>query len=180
MRELRFHGRGGQGTVESCQLLTKALVQDGLYAQFIPSFGVERKGAPVFGFFRMDDKEIRPKTQVYNPDLIVISDETLIGLVDVFTSNKEECSVLINTKKPGSAFEIPDNVTKVATVDATTIALNLIGKDIPNTAMLGALAGIEDSINPETLTELVSRRFGELNTQAFRAGFERTAIWVRG
>ncbi len=179
MKELRFHGRGGQGTVEACQLLAKSLIKDGLYAQLIPSFGVERKGSPVFGFFRIDDKEIRPKTQVYDPDLIVILDETLIELVDVFSSNKAECSVLINTSKPGSAFNLPDNVTKVTTIDANTIAFDLIGSVIPNTVMLGALARFEDSINAETLAEFVFQRFGALNVKAFQAGLERTAFWVR-
>ncbi len=180
MKELRFHGRGGQGTVEACQLLTKALVNKGLYAQFIPSFGVERKGSPVFGFFRIDDKNIRPKTQVYDPDTIVILDETLIGQVDVFSSGKSFVTVVINTARPVAAFELPDHVKKIATVDATGIALDTIGAGIPNTVMLGALARVEESIDKITLSQYVANRFGEKNVLAFDHGFELTTILARG
>ena len=89
MLELRFHGRGGQGTVNAAQLLAKAVVMSGGYAQFIPAFGVERKGSPVFGYLRMDDKIIWPKTQVYEPDGVVILDDSLMPQVSVFEGGRE-------------------------------------------------------------------------------------------
>lgn len=179
MKEMRFHGRGGQGTVQSAQLLVKSLVKDGKYAQFIPSFGVERKGSPVFGFFRVDDKPIRPKTQVYYPDVIVVLDDTLIGQVDVFAGAKENTSVLINTKKGIDKLNIPDSIKRVATVDATGIARQTIGAEIPNTVMLGALTKFED-INFSTLAEFIGQKFGEKNNQAAQAGYENVNIVARG
>ena len=180
MKELRFHGRGGQGTVEACQLLTKALVNKGLYAQFIPSFGVERKGSPVFGFFRIDDKDIRPKTEVYDPDIVVILDETLIDKVDVFRSGKSFVTVIINTGRSANAFKVPAHVKMIATVDATAIALDSIGVGIPNTVMLGALAKVEETIDRLTLSDYVGTRFGKENVLAFNQGYEKVSILVRG
>lgn len=180
MKEMRFHGRGGQGTVQACQLLVKSIVSDGRYAQFIPSFGVERKGSPVFGFFRSDNQEIRPKTQVYYPDVIVVMDDTLIGQVDIFDGVKDNTTVLINTRKSLEELKVPEAVKRVGTVDATDIARKTIGLEIPNTVMLGALAKFEENIRFETVSELVGRQFGEKNVQAAKAGYENLQIISRG
>ncbi|WP_460000566.1 2-oxoacid:acceptor oxidoreductase family protein [Paradesulfitobacterium aromaticivorans] len=176
---MRFHGRGGQGTVQAAQLLAKALVKDGKYAQFIPSFGVERKGSPVFGFFRVDEKSIRPKTQVYYPDVIVIMDDTLIDQVDVFGGAKENTSVIINTRKNLSDLGVPETIKHVATVDATRIARETIGVEIPNTVMLGALAKVEN-LNFATLAEFVAKQFGEKNVQAATVGYDKVEFGARG
>lgn len=180
MKEMRFHGRGGQGTVQACQLLVKSIVKDGRYAQFIPSFGVERKGSPVFGFFRSDDQEIRPKSQVYNPDVIVIMDDTLLGQVDVFAGAKDNTTVLINSRKNLDELNVPEIIKKVGIVDATAIARKAIGLEIPNTAMLGALAKFEEGIEFDTLSKLVNSKFGEKNVQATIAAFENVQIFSRG
>lgn len=99
MKELRFHGRGGQGVVKAAQIIVSAVVDTGKYGQFIPFFGVERKGSPVFGFLRVDDKDIRIKTQVYTPEILVVFDDTLLPMEKTFEGLQENGVVIINTKK---------------------------------------------------------------------------------
>ena len=142
MKEIRMHGRGGQGVVKSAQVIVKAVVNTGGYAHFIPFFGVERKGSPVFGFLRVDDREIRQKCQVYEPEVLLIYDDTLLGLPGTFSGMKEGCAVLINTRRGLDELGLADTLSKaslVATVDASGIAMREIGRNIPNTAMLGLL-----------------------------------------
>ena len=170
MLQLRFHGRGGQGTVKGCQTLAKALVADGRYAQFIPAFGVERKGSPVYGYFRMDDREIRYNCQVYHPDVVVVSDRSLLSVVDVFEGTSPGARVIVNAACSPEDIEAKDGAS-VYTVDATGIALSTIGLDIPNTAMLGAVARLIDGVNPSLLREYVLKGFGEKNALAFDEGY---------
>ena len=89
MKEIRLHGRGGQGVVKASQIVVKAAVEGGGYGQFIPFFGVERKGSPVFGYLRLDDKTIRRKMQVYYPDILIIMDDTLTKLPDTYKGLKD-------------------------------------------------------------------------------------------
>lgn len=173
MVEMRFHGRGGQGTVKGCQILAKALVSDGKYAQFIPAFGVERKGSPVYGYFRIDDKEIRYNCQVYQPDVVVVSDASLMDTIDVYEGAREGARVILNTTRAPDELGAP---VSAATVDATGIAMKTIGADIPNTVMLGAIARVLDEVNAETLRAQVLEKFGEKNAAAFDAGYEQVQL----
>lgn len=175
MIEMRFHGRGGQGTVKGCQAMVKALVKDGKYAQFIPAFGVERKGSPVYGYFRLDDKEIRYNCQVYKPDIVVVSDSSLMEAINIFDGVHANTTVIINSKHAPKEIKAPANVS-IVTVNATEIALKTIGIEIPNTAMLGAIARTIDEINAETLRNQVLKEFGEKNVAAFDAGFEQVKM----
>lgn len=175
MIEMRFHGRGGQGTVKGCQTMVKALVDDGKYAQFIPAFGVERKGSPVYGYFRLDDKEIRYNCQVYNPDVVVVSDSSLMESIDIFEGARSNAKVIINSPRNPDEIVAPAHIV-TAVVNATDIALKTIGVDIPNTVMLGAIARILDEVNAETLRKQVLAEFGEKNAEAFDIGYEQVKL----
>jgi len=170
--EIRLHGRGGQGTVKGCQVLAKALVEDGKYAQFIPAFGVERKGSPVYGYFRIDDKAIRCNSQVYKPDVVVVLDSTLTKIIDVYDGATQGAKVIINSRVDPGEIGAPANVA-VATVNATDIAFDVIGVDIPNTVMLGAISRILPEVNKEVLRKHVAAAFGEKNALAFDSGYSQ-------
>ena len=170
MVEMRFHGRGGQGTVKGCQILAKSMVADGKFAQFIPAFGVERKGSPVYGYFRFDHREIRYNCQVYHPNVVVVADESLLSAVDVLEGTRPDVCLIVNTNR--SPEEVSASLTtRVYTVDATAIALKTIGIEIPNTVMLGAVARAIDDVNPKILREFIRLSFGEANALAFNEGY---------
>jgi len=145
MVEIRFHGRGGQGTVVATILLSKAFFQDGYRVQSFPLFGVERRGAPVEAYLRIDRKEILIRTNVYTPDHVVVLDQTLMEAVDVTHGLKPGGWILINTPSPPANIE-PFSDYRIAFVDATRIALkNHLGTrtyPIVNTAMIGGLARV--------------------------------------
>ena len=144
MYEVRFHGRGGQGAVTAASILAGAAFKEGKDVQAFPMFGVERRGAPVAAFTRIDDKPIDIKTQIYNPDAVVILDPTLLQVVDVVSGLKPGGVVVVNTGKEPSAFSFDVEGVKVFCVDATKIAVaNKLGTEtnpIVNTAILGSLA----------------------------------------
>ncbi len=145
MVEIRFHGRGGQGTVVATILLAKAFFQDGYYVQSFPLFGVERRGAPVEAYLRFQRKEILLRTNVYSPDHVVVLDQTLLQAVDVTHGLKPGGWILINTPSPPANLESFFKY-RLAFVDATHIALkNHLGTrthPIVNTAMIGGLARV--------------------------------------
>ncbi len=139
MYEVRFHGRGGQGAVTAANLLAIAAFKGGKYTQSFPFFGVERRGAPVMAFVRMDSKHIKIKQQVYTPDAAIVLDPSLLEVIDAAEGMNEDGVLIINTKKDAGSFNFKQ---RVATVDATTIAMDhgLGTKTAPivNTAILGA------------------------------------------
>jgi 2-oxoacid:acceptor oxidoreductase gamma subunit (pyruvate/2-ketoisovalerate family) len=156
------------------------LVKAGKYAQFIPAFGVERKGSPVYGYFRLDEKPIRPSTQVYYPNGLFVLDESLLSEVDVFSGVKDKSFLVLNTKKSLEELTIPEQVKIIALLDATAIAVRTIKREIPNTVMFGALARLELGIDLETLAEFIQGRFGEANYNACKAGYEEVKVYNRG
>lgn len=166
MKEIRFHGRGGQGVVKAAQILVEAVVAQNKYAHFVPFFGVERKGSPVYGFARIDDKPIRLKTQVYDPNSVIILDDTLLNTVPVFSGLKEDGIVVLNSKLIKDHITIPDTVKTLGVVDATEIALTTIDRDIPNTAMLGAFAKVTGYVDFDILLDKISNKFGQKNADA--------------
>ena len=154
MVEIRFHGRGGQGTVVATILLAKAFFQDGYYVQSFPLFGVERRGAPVEAYLRIHREEILTRTNVYTPDHVVVLDKTLLESVDITLGLKPGGWILLNgSSPPGQADSWSDY--KLAHVDATHIALtNRLGTrthPIVNTPMMGALARL---LNMPSLTAI--------------------------
>lgn len=169
MRELRIHGRGGQGSVTAAELIAVAAFEGGVFAQAFPAFGVERRGAPVQAFVRFDNKMIRKRSQVYEPDYIIVQDSTLIKDVNVFQGVKQGGIVIVNTAEKKPSFPVPAGV-KLILIDATTIALKALGLPITNTTLMGAFAAASGEIRFETLENALKHRFpGELATKNIAA-----------
>ena len=154
MIEIRFHGRGGQGAVTAARLLAEAAFLEGKHAQAFPFFGAERRGAPVLAFARIDDKQIRVRTQIYKPDYVVVLDPLLPEVVDVASGIKQGGIIVLNSKK---AMQFPH--AKTAFVDATSVAKETLGVPITNTAMLGAFAKATGLITLESLIEVIKGTF---------------------
>lgn len=148
MIEVRWHGRGGQGSFTAARLLgLAASVYDGRYAQAFPSFGPERRGAPVLGFTRIDDFKITDRSELDVCDYVIVLDETLWNS-DVLSGLKPESIVIINTAD-ASLYE-KETAHKIIAVDATNLAIEFLGIPITNTAMLGALIGVTNIVDAES------------------------------
>ncbi len=158
MIEIRIHGRGGQGAVIASKVLAAAVFQEGKYVQSFPAFGVERRGAPVMAFTRLDGHPIRIRCQIYEPDHIIVLDPTLLEAVDVTAGLKDGGWILINSDLDPSAFRLPDRY-RVVTVDANSVAIkyHLGPKSAPivNTAILGAFSRVTGLVGLEALCEAV-------------------------
>ena len=140
MKEIRWHGRGGQGSFTGAKLLgIAASLHDDRYAQAFPSFGPERRGAPVLGFNRISDEKITDRSEIDRCDYILVLDETLWN-ENYLNDLKEHAQVIINTDKDHFTDE------RIKTIDATGMALDILGLPIANTAMLGYLAAISDKV----------------------------------
>jgi len=176
MIEVRVHGRGGQGAVTAARLLAEAAFLEGKHCQAFPSFGAERRGAPVLAFTRIDSKPIRIRTLVYEPNHVVVLDPTLLEAVNVAAGLKRGGIIVVNAKEAPGELE----AGKVATVDATAIALEFLGVPITNTAMLGAFARVTKLVSLESVVKAIEGYFGgklaEKNIAAVKAAYERTSI----
>lgn len=172
MIEIRFHGRGGQGAVTAAEILAKAAFEDGKYSQAFPFFGVERRGAPVMAFTRIDDKPIKIRYQVQNPDYVVVLDDGLLDVVDVFSGIKENSKVIINTNK-----EHGINNKEIYDIDATGIALDNLGVPIVNTVMLGSFSKKSGEVGLDSILKIIEETFpgkiGEKNSKAAKIAFEQ-------
>ncbi|MEM2974621.1 MAG: 2-oxoacid:acceptor oxidoreductase family protein [Candidatus Micrarchaeia archaeon] len=158
MTSIRFHGRGGQGVVTSAEVLAVAAKMDKKYAQALPAFGPERSMAPVTSFCRIDEKPIIVYQQIYHPDVVVVLDPTLIGVVDFTKGLKPDGEVILNS---GHKASCP--IGNVTCIDAESIAMKNIGKPFVNMAMLGALAKITKVVSLDSLKEAIGERFGKGN-----------------
>ena len=176
MKEIRLHGRGGQGVVKASHIVVKAAVSSGSYGQFIPFFGVERKGSPVFGFLRLSNTPIRRKTQVYNPDILMIFDDSLVKLPATYAGLKEGGTVIINSVKSIEELGVPEQAGEIAIVNATGISEELFGRNMPNTSMLGALAKVTDLVNKDALFDEIAAAFGETNRTSAQKAFDTVVI----
>lgn len=158
----------------AAELIAVAAFAGGVFSQAFPAFGVERRGAPVQAFVRFDNKKIRLRSQIYEPDYIIVQDSTLIGDVNVFHGVKPGGIVIINTEKEIN-YSVPEGV-KVITIDATSIALKELGLPITNTALMGAFAAASGEIGLSALEDALKQRFsGELarkNIAAARAAYD--------
>lgn len=158
MLEVRFHGRGGQGAVVASEILAKAAVREGKYASAFPFFGVERRGAPVMAFCRIDNRPIRIHAGIYDPDHVVVLDPALMGMMDVTEGQKEDGTLLINTSHTREELNIP-NGRRTVLVDATAIALRRgLGSataPIVNTAILGAFARACPEVGIDSILESI-------------------------
>jgi len=179
--EIRWHGRGGQGTVTSTELVAQAAISEGKFAQAFPSFGAERRGAPVLAFVRIDSKEpIRIRAEITEPDVVVVLDPSLLRVVNVTSGLNENGMLIINTKKSFQAIESEFKINqKLATIDATKIARELLGVPITNTTMIGALLRATGIVKLESLLEPLKHRFGHLaerNINAIKKAYEETLV----
>jgi len=179
--EIRWHGRGGQGAVTSAELLARAAISEDKYAQAFPSFGPERRGAPVLSFVRIDaSRPIRVRSEITEPDVVVVLDPSLLSIVNVTSGLKENGIVVINTGK--SAGQIREEFginNSIAMVNATAIAREVLGLPITNTAMVGATVKATGLVNIESLVEPLEDRFGriaERNINAMKRAYEETQL----
>ena len=181
MIEMRWHGRGGQGAVTSAELLALAAISEGRYAQAFPSFGPERRGAPVLAFVRISDEvPIRVRAEVNEPDVVIVLDPGLLRIVDVTSGLKDNGTLIINTKMPlGEMSAQYRNRWRLATVNATAIAREILGLPITNTTMLGALVKATGIVKLESLTEPLRHRFGRIaqrNIEVCQKAYEQTEV----
>jgi 2-oxoacid:acceptor oxidoreductase gamma subunit (pyruvate/2-ketoisovalerate family)/2-oxoacid:acceptor oxidoreductase delta subunit (pyruvate/2-ketoisovalerate family) len=176
--EIRFHGRGGQGAVTAVRILASAVYLEGKYTQAIPMYGTERRGAPVVAFCRIDDVRIRERDLVHDPDIVVVLDPLLGKTVNVTDGLKEGGLVLINNPSTYKETRLTGNF-RVATVDATKIALEILGRPITNTAILGAFAKVSGLPKLEALEEAIRSelppKIVESNIEATRRAYKEVS-----
>jgi len=181
--EIRWHGRGGQGTVTAAKVLADACLSGGKYVQAFPEYGPERAGAPLRAYNRISSNLLRIHCPVTKPDIVIVVDTTLVDSIDVTEGASEEAIFIVNTSLPPEKMrerlKLKDT-QKIFTVDATKIALDTIGRPLPNSCMLGALAKASKLVDIETLLEDVKGSFGSkfsekiitANLEATRRGYE--------
>ena len=180
MIEIRFHGRGGQGAVTSAELLALAAIGEGKYAQAFPSFGPERRGAPVVAFCRISDQPIRIRANISEPDIVVVLDASLLKIVNVAAGLKPQ-GVLVTTSKDDAA-KVKEQLKlkqRLAVVDAAKIAMEVLGLPITNTTLLGSLVKAVEVVKKESFVHPLKERFGriaEKNLSAFERAYQTTVL----
>jgi 2-oxoacid:acceptor oxidoreductase gamma subunit (pyruvate/2-ketoisovalerate family) len=178
--EVRWHGRGGLGAVTSAELVARAAISEGKYAQSFPSFGPERRGAPVLAFLRISDKSIKTRTVIYEPDVAVVLDPTLLRAVDVTSGLKDDGKLIINSRKSPAQLKSEFGYKwPVAAVNAAKIAEDTIGLPITNTAMIGALLKITEAVKIDAMVGQLQERFGKRamgNVEAMKRAYKETVM----
>lgn len=181
MFEIRIHGRGGQGVVTGAELLSVAAFDEGKHAQAFPSFGSERMGAPVVSFCRIDEREIRLREPIQEPDALIIQDPTLLHSVDIFAGLKPEGYVLINSTRGFAEIGIGDFVAGLlphhaCALGATELAVKHMGRPLPNAALLGGFAAISRLLAFASVEKAIRAKFpgtvGEANVAAAREAYK--------
>jgi 2-oxoisovalerate ferredoxin oxidoreductase gamma subunit len=177
--EIRFHGRGGQGAVTASRILATAAFLEGKHSQSIPMYGTERRGAPVTAFVRIGEKDKMVRSLVHEPDYVVVLDPLLRKSVNITEGIKESGVLVINSAVSPDKVDL-DKRVKTATVDATGIALEVLGRPITNTAILGAFCKATNEVKLESVLEAVNEtwtgRLAEMNTKAVEEAYHMTII----
>jgi pyruvate ferredoxin oxidoreductase gamma subunit/phenylglyoxylate dehydrogenase gamma subunit len=174
MYEIRIHGRGGQGAVLAGGILASALVLEGKFVVAIPSFGFERRGAPVASYVRLDEREIRQMTNIYHPDCILCIDPTVARAVNIFDGIRENAVLVQTTARPIGELKLPDRVVTAGLCDAVSIALEIFGRPITNTIMLGAFARTTGLVSLDSLRSAIADSdFRDAGLQQNLAALER-------
>ena len=188
MFAVRIHGRGGQGAVTAAEMLSVAAFREGRHAQAFPTFGSERTGAPVVSFCRMDDRPIRLREPITQPDAVIVQDPTLLHQVDVFGGLTEGGYLLINTSRGVAELGLDDLAARhgpdrMVTVPATELAREHLGRPIPNAALLGGFAALTDQVSLASVVEAIRGRFqgpvGEGNVAAATATHQHVLDQLR-
>ncbi len=184
MFQVRIHGRGGQGVVTAAELLSVAAFDSDLYSQAFPSFGSERTGAPVTAFCRIDQRPIRTREPIAEPDVLIIQDPTLLHQVDVFGGLRPSGKVLINTTRTVEQLGLSELLERsepptLLTVPGTELAREHLGRALPNAALLGGFAALTALVTIEGVERAIRERFagavGAGNVAAARAAYEFVA-----
>jgi pyruvate ferredoxin oxidoreductase gamma subunit len=173
--EIRIHGRGGQGAVTAAELIAVSAFKDGKFSQAFPKFGPERRGSPIESYCRISNEFINLRTEVYTPDHVIVLDDSLPRVVDITEGLGESGIILIN-----SDGKMRFNNYNVYSVDANRIAMEVLGRPIVNTVMLGAFAKATKLISLESLLESVKERFEggirEKNVLAVNRAYKETGL----
>ncbi|CAB4738253.1 unannotated protein [freshwater metagenome] len=179
MLQVRIHGRGGQGVVTAAELLAQAGFDEKKHAQAFPSFGSERTGAPVVAFCRISKTPIRSREPIANPDALIIQDATLLKQIDVFGGLVSNGFVIINSKSTIAELGISDEIianSRLIIVPATEIAMEHLGRPVPNAVLLGAFSAFTKEISLKSVTDAISEKFkpkvAEGNAKAAQAAFD--------
>ncbi len=174
MIEIRFHGRGGQGAVTASRIIAIAAYEEGKYSQAIPMYGTERRGAPLTAFVRIDDVRVRERELVHNPGISIVLDPLLAKQQSVVDNLLPGGLVILNSTEEPEDVQLGGDF-KIATVDATTIALETLGRPITNTAILGAFAKVTGLIKVESIEKALKKNFpgriGEMNIAAVKRSY---------
>ncbi|HVO04752.1 MAG TPA: 2-oxoacid:acceptor oxidoreductase family protein [Candidatus Cybelea sp.] len=183
MYQVRIHGRGGQGVVTAAEMLSIAAFQEGRHAQAFPSFGSERTGAPVVSFCRIDDREIRVREPIMQPDAVIIQDPTLLHQVDVFQGLKPDGYVLINSARRAEALGLGDLVRRIPpdhllTVPASELAATHLGRPLPNAALLGGFAAFAGLVHMASIAAAIGEKFKGGVAAANIAAAQAAYDWV--
>jgi len=175
MKEIRIHARAGQGAITTATILGHAYFSEGKFPYAFPHFGAARMGASMNAFVRVDEKKVRLRSQVYEPDFLIIADATLMRGFNCFTGFKPAGIAIINQEEKSDIKEISKD-QKVFFVPANRIALETIGRPIANTTLLGAFAAATEEFKLESLIKAINKRFSEklaeVNIAAAKKGFE--------
>jgi pyruvate ferredoxin oxidoreductase gamma subunit len=181
MFQVRIHGRGGQGVVTGAEMMSIAAFLGGRHAQAFPSFGSERTGAPVVAFCRMDDKEIRLREPIMQPDAIIIQDPTLLHQVDVLSGLRSDGYILINTIRTFAELGLGEfakgfRTERLLSVPATELAMKYVGRPVPNVPLLGAFAALGGLISLDAVQQAIDQKFSGAiakgNKEAAREAYE--------
>lgn len=164
MFQIRIHGRGGQGVVSGAEMLSVAAFLEGRHAQAFPSFGSERMGAPVMAFCRIDDRPIRMREPVLQPDALIIQDRTLLHQVDLFNGLPAGGVVLLNTSRELASLGLDELIhgprrLRVHVLPATLLAMRHVGRPVPNAALLGGFAAITGAVRLESVIAAIREKF---------------------
>lgn len=179
MKEIRIHARAGQGAITTAGILGNAYFQKGQYPYAFPHFGAARMGAPMNAFVRIDDKPVRLRSQVYNPDYLIIVDATLMRGFDCYVGFKEDGIAIVNDRE-GVEIPKPKGRQKVYAVPGNKISMDIMGKALlGNTVLLGAYAAATGELSLEDLTKAITKQFGDkgqkvvdMNVEAIKKGYE--------
>jgi pyruvate ferredoxin oxidoreductase gamma subunit len=178
--EIRWHGRGGLGAVTSAELVARAAIREGKYAHSFPSFGSERRGAPVIAFLRISDEAIRTRTAINEPDVVVVLEPGLLQAVDVTSGLKKNGKIIVSSRKSPAELKFEFGYSwVVAAVNAAAIAKETIGVPITNTAMIGALLKVTEVVRLDSIIEELRERFrmrAEGNIEAVKRAYMETVI----
>ncbi|KGG80927.1 2-oxoacid:acceptor oxidoreductase family protein [Caloranaerobacter azorensis] len=161
MIEIRWHGRGGQGAKTASLLLAEAAFATGKFIQGFPEYGPERMGAPITAYNRISDSKIRIHSNIYEPDYVVVVDETLLKDVDVTAGLKKEGAIVINSEKSPEELRplLKGYEGRVYTIDARKISIETLGKYFPNTPMLGAIVKVANIMEEEDFLKAMEESF---------------------